>query len=148
MAKRSTWNLFGLPKKPLIKPADIWGKTSSSKKRSSCPKAVKETVWRKNFGNRMTGKCHVCKKPIHFTDFEVGHNRPFSKGGTWNINNLRPICRTCNRSMGTMSIEAFKRKYFAKKRAMKKKITRRKKRAQPRGLYWVNPLTGKKEPLF
>jgi len=53
-------------------------KTSTPKKRRSCPKTVKETVWRKYFGNRMTGKCWVCKKSITFTDFEVGHNKPFS----------------------------------------------------------------------
>ena len=95
----------------------------------------------------MTGKCYVCQKPILFTDFEVGHNKPFSKGGTWNINNLRPICRTCNRSMGSMTIEAFKIKYFTKKHVIKKKM-RRKKKTQPKGMYWVNPFTGKKEPII
>jgi len=137
-------DLLGLSK---IKPIDLFG-TTSTRTRSSCPKTVKEAVWREYFGNKMTGKCYVCKKLIHFTDFEVGHNKAFSKGGTWNKNNLRPICRTCNRSMGTMTIEAFKRKYFDKKRVVKKKRTRkRKKRAQPRGPYWVNPFTGKKRPL-
>ena len=129
------------------RPTDLWGKTSTPKKRSSCPKAVKETVWRKYFGNKMTGKCYVCQKPILFTDFEVGHNKPFSKGGTWNMNNLRPICRTCNRSMGSMTIEAFKRKYFTKKHVIKKKM-RRKKKTQPKGMYLVNPFTGKKEPII
>lgn len=96
-----------------------------SKKRSSCPKTVKETVWRKYFRNEMSGKCYVCGKAINFTDFEVGHNKPFTKGGKWNINNLRPICRTCNRSMGTTSIEAFKRKYFTKNPVKKKKTGRK-----------------------
>ena len=84
-----------------------------SKERSIYPKAVRETVWRKYFGNKMNGKCYVCGKPIYFTDFEVGHNKARAKGGTSNINNLRPICRTCNRSMGTMNIETFKRRYFS-----------------------------------
>jgi len=83
-----------------------------SRRRLTYPKAVRETVWGKCFRSEMTGKCYVCKKPIHFTDFEVGHNKPLAKGGTSNINNLRPICRTCNRSMGTMAIETFKKKYF------------------------------------
>jgi 5-methylcytosine-specific restriction endonuclease McrA len=126
---------------------DLYGVKSTPKKRTSCPKAVKETVWRKYFGNKMSGKCYVCKKPILFTDFEVGHNKSFSKGGTWNVNNLRPICRTCNRSMGTMSIEAFKRKHFSIKRVVKRR-KKGKKKAQPKGKYWVNPLTGKKELLF
>ena len=33
-------------------------------------------------------------------NFEVGHNIPESKGGATDINNLRPICSKCNRSMG------------------------------------------------
>lgn len=132
------------------KPLDLWGKTSTAKKRSSCPKAVKESVWRKYFGNKMTGKCYVCKKPINFTDFEVGHNKPFSKGGTWNLNNLRPICRTCNRSMGTMTLETFKKKYFAKKPAKKRKSKRKKARSGTRSeeTYWIDPLTGRRERLF
>ena len=31
--------------------------------------------------------------------FECGHNIPESKGGTSDIDNLRPICGNCNRSM-------------------------------------------------
>jgi 5-methylcytosine-specific restriction endonuclease McrA len=111
-----------------IKPVNIWGPTKSSSGRKSCPKAVKETVWRKYNGNRMTGKCYVCKGPITFTNFEVGHNKPHSKGGKWTVGNLRPICRSCNRSMGTMSIEAFKRKHFSKKKPKKTTMKKRTKR--------------------
>lgn len=101
---------------------------TSHKKRTSCPKSVKEAVWRDYFGNRMTGKCYACRKRINFTDFEVGHNKAASKGGSWNLQNLRPICRTCNRSMGTMAIETFKKKYFGgtpTRKARKTKIGRK-----------------------
>lgn len=37
------------------------------------------------------------------------------KGGKDNITILRPICSNCNCSMGTMSIEKYKAKYFGKK---------------------------------
>jgi 5-methylcytosine-specific restriction endonuclease McrA len=94
--------------------------TSMKRKRESCPKAVKEAVWRKYCKDKLTGKCYVCRRPIYFTFFEVGHNKAYSKGGTWNIQNLRPICRTCNRSMGTTPIETFKRKYFGKVKPIKK----------------------------
>jgi len=118
--------LFGKRRRKTV---DLWGETSTSRKRSSCPKAVREAVWAKYIGiNKMVGKCYVCKKPIHFTDFEVGHNKPFSKGGKWNINNLRPICRSCNRSMGTMSIETFKRRYFSRKSTKKTKKRKKRKR--------------------
>lgn len=62
-------------------------------------------------GSKMTGKCYVCKRPISFTTFKVGHNKPFAKGGKWEINNLCPICGVCNRSMGAMAIAAFKKGY-------------------------------------
>lgn len=108
--------------------ADRWlGTGNTSSGRSSCPKAVKETVWRSHNGNRMNGKCYVCKVPISFTNFEVGHNKPHSKGGKWNVDNCRPICRVCNRSMGTMTIETFKKKYFTKKKTTTKKKPTKKK---------------------
>jgi len=110
--------IFGEPKK----------KTKA--RRSSCPKSVKEALWKKYFGTKQTGKCYVCGKTITFFDFEAGHNKPRSRGGTWNINNLRPICRSCNLSMGTMSIETYKRRYFSKRKSKKKstKRSRTKKR--------------------
>ena len=33
-------------------------------------------------------------------EFEVGHNIPESKGGTLDLDNLRPICHQCNIGMG------------------------------------------------
>jgi hypothetical protein len=62
--------------------------------------------------HKAEGKCYVCKKTIHITDFDLGHNQAVAKGGKNKISNLRPICRTCNTSMGTMAIETFKAKYF------------------------------------
>jgi len=92
-------------------------KKPKKRKRKRIPKAIKERVWAKYIGmNKPEGRCYACERPIHFTNFEVGHNRARSKGGSDNITNLRPICRSCNRSMGTMSIENFKRKYFSKKK--------------------------------
>jgi 5-methylcytosine-specific restriction endonuclease McrA len=92
------------------------------KPRRKIPKHVKDTVWAKYIGaDKAEGKCYVgCGRTIHITDFEVGHNKARTEGGTDNINNLRPICRSCNLSMGTISIEAFKRKYFSKPTTRKK----------------------------
>lgn len=108
----------------------IGGKEKKRKAGRKIPKSSKDTVWATYIGmDKTEGKCYVCRKTIHITDFDVGHNRAVSKGGSDNVTNLRPICRTCNSSMGTMSIEAFKRKYFSKTKS--KKIAK-KKRAKPR----------------
>jgi len=32
-------------------------------------------------------------------DFHVGHDKPESKGGKLNVDNLKPICARCNLSM-------------------------------------------------
>jgi len=83
------------------------------KLRKGIPKSVKNAVWDKYIGmDKASGKCYVCNRAIHITDFEVGHNKAVSKGGPDYIGNLRPICRPCNRSMGTLSIEDYKIQYF------------------------------------
>ena len=118
-----------------IKPGDLGkiflGKESKRKTRRKIPKAVKEAVWAKYIGiNKAEGKCYVCKRTIHITSFEVGHNKAVAKGGSDNINNLRPICRPCNLAMGTMSIETYKRKYYSK--PTKKKVTRKRSKRKRR----------------
>jgi 5-methylcytosine-specific restriction endonuclease McrA len=93
----------------------------------------------------MTGKCYVCERPISFTTFEVGHNRPFAKGSKWNINNLRPICGVCNRSMGTMTIEAFKKRYFE---ALRKKAKHKRSKAKHRRKRSLNQSSANATLLF
>ena len=105
----------------------VWGKKGRTRRK--IPKGVKEDVWAKYIGkDKVEGKCYVCKKPIRITNFEIGHNKAVSKGGSDRITNLRPICRKCNLSMGTMSIEDYKRKYYSKTKREKKTKKRRKKR--------------------
>ena len=67
------------------------------------PKALREQVWIRWCGDRnFKHKCLVtwCQNIMTPFSFECGHNIPESKGGTIDIDNLRPICSNCNRSMG------------------------------------------------
>ena len=70
-------------------------------KTHNIPKVVKEQLWLLHFGEKFSSKCYVkwCYNKITVFDFHVGHNIPKSKGGTDNINNLKPICSRCNLSM-------------------------------------------------
>tara|TARA_B100001094_G_C17932421_1_gene671416 strand:+ start:570 stop:851 length:282 start_codon:yes stop_codon:yes gene_type:complete len=65
------------------------------------PKAVREQVWIKQFGKKFEHKCYIywCKNKISVFDFHCGHDIPQSKGGTLELNNLFPICSSCNLSM-------------------------------------------------
>jgi 5-methylcytosine-specific restriction endonuclease McrA len=66
------------------------------------PKAIREQVWLTYIGKKFENKCYVfwCSNIITPFTYEVGHNIPESKGGATMIDNLRPICRSCNGSMG------------------------------------------------
>ena len=70
-------------------------------KKKTIPKAVREQVWIKYCGRRFTHKCYVkwCQNRISVFDFQVGHDKPESKGGTLDIDNLKPLCSRCNHSM-------------------------------------------------
>lgn len=81
---------------------------TQKKKKTAIPKALREQVWIQNIGSNFEHKCLVkwCQNQMNVFDFHVGHNIPESKGGSTNINNLKPICARCNLSMGSQySIE-------------------------------------------
>ena len=70
--------------------------------KETIPKRVRELVWTTHNGETFTNKCFVtwCENKINVFNFQVGHDIPESKGGTLEIDNLKPICGNCNLSMG------------------------------------------------
>ena len=44
-----------------------------------------------------------CTNKISKNNFEAGHIIAESKGGETTLDNLRPICKSCNSSMGSKS---------------------------------------------
>jgi len=75
-------------------------------KKKPIPQAIRIQVWNTYIGEKArTGSCMaLCKKTIDITDFECGHVQAEAKGGATTIENLRPICHSCNRSMSTMNL--------------------------------------------
>jgi len=74
------------------------------------PKALREQVWMIYCGKTFQHKCFVrwCENMMTPFHFEVGHNIPSSKGGNDTIDNLRPVCSNCNKSMSdTYTIDEF-----------------------------------------
>ena len=70
--------------------------------KETIPKRIRELVWTTNNGETFMHKCFVtwCNNNINVFNFQVGHDIPESKGGTIDIDNLKPICGNCNLSMG------------------------------------------------
>ncbi len=127
-------NPFGI--KP-IKLGNIYGVSSSNSSRKAFKKGLREKVWFRYMGNKTSGKCYCCRLvPIHITNYEVGHNKSVYSGGSNHINNLRPICRGCNRGMGTRSIEWYRNKYYAKpsKKIKTAKPRKAKRQSNPFGI--------------
>jgi len=88
-------------------------KKENKKKKQSIPKNVRMIIWNHYIGEDIIKhKCLCCKKvTISNTNFEVGHVLSEKNGGTHEINNLRPICFSCNHSMGPENMVDFVVKY-------------------------------------
>ena len=81
--------------------------------RKSIPKALKNKVWDTYVGkSKGIGKCFCCKKEIDSKDFDCGHVISVKDGGPTTVENMRPVCSPCNKSMGTQNMNDFKNQYF------------------------------------
>lgn len=97
-------NFIEYIKDQTIKPVHTWKK---GKKRIT--KGLKSQVWYKEFESKTTGKCPIqhCNNNISKTDFEAGHVISEMNNGATDITNLRPICKDCNRQMGSQNWDQF-----------------------------------------
>ena len=95
-------------------------KEKTKKLRTSIPKSLRILVWNKNIGKEKgIGGCYVCNEEIDSKNFECGHIISVKDAGETHIDNLRPICSSCNKSMGTQNLHDFKKTYFPVKETMK-----------------------------
>lgn len=65
-------------------------------------KLSKDKYWKYWFGDKPTTLCIACDiMPLHraIGDFQLGHQIPKSKGGTYHPDNIIPICGHCNSIM-------------------------------------------------
>lgn len=82
-------------------------------KKKSIPHALKTEIWEKYFGKVYEHKCCLssCSRVISSRSFDAGHIVAEINGGGTNVNNLAPICRQCNSSMGTKSMGEYEIEY-------------------------------------
>ena len=82
------------------------------KTKEKIPASVKNTLWSKNFDNSIQGNCQCCKtEVISKNNFDCGHIISEKNGGKVHLDNLKPICRSCNSSMGATNMNDFMTKY-------------------------------------
>ncbi len=88
---------------------------NEKRKKKPIPKAVKDAVWKKYHGDNGVAKCYVCKSnEIRMNAFHAGHIISDKDGGLPVVDNLIPICATCNTSMGSINLYTFKEQHFKK----------------------------------
>ncbi len=70
------------------------------------PKSVKASIWSKYIGVSINEiNCPIgCGNKINANNFEAGHIIAESKGGKLTLENLRPICGVCNKSMNNKNM--------------------------------------------
>lgn len=82
--------------------------------RKTIPKKLRNRVWANFFGEETEGVCWCCEESIEVDAWECGHILAAASGGKDHEANLRPVCRGCNRSMGTMHMDDFKKQFYSK----------------------------------
>jgi 5-methylcytosine-specific restriction endonuclease McrA len=81
--------------------------------RKAIPKKIRGEAWKAQFGTSTEGSCYCCRKGLDiFDDWHAGHIVSHASGGTDTAANLRPVCASCNLSMGTEHMDAFKARCY------------------------------------
>ena len=84
-------------------------------KKQTIAKALKLKVWDHWIGTTIgEHKCLCCNlQTIYQASFSCGHIIAESKGGCLKVQNLKPICNSCNSSMGTQNMDEFMSRYMS-----------------------------------
>jgi len=90
------------------------GKNIEEKVRQSIPKPLRDITWQKYF-TTLYAVCPCCgKNTISVFDNDMSHIVSCANGGQTIENNLIPLCKSCNRSMGAENMDTYMKKYFQK----------------------------------
>lgn len=84
-------------------------KMPKKKQRTPLSPKIRDEVWMKYCGDHILSKCYVCEREISYMQgrWECGHVISYATGGEDKVENLRPICFTCNRGMGTSHMKEY-----------------------------------------
>ena len=83
-------------------------KPGNKYKKIAISSTVRNAVWNKYYKGITEGHCQCCfSMTIYFGNFDCGHITSEKNNGPVTLDNLRPICRTCNSSMKTKNMDDF-----------------------------------------
>lgn len=88
-------------------------KKTTRNRKATIPKSLKIDVWDYYIGEKIGASVCMCcsKEKIIASHFECGHVISEFNGGTVCIENLRPICSKCNKSVGRKNMNEFMETY-------------------------------------
>lgn len=87
-------------------------KTRPKSVRPNIPKNIRIEVWENEHGKQCyIGWCYCCRQELEVNDFEAGHIKPYFHGGADQVENLKPICNSCNISMTTLHMYEYMIRY-------------------------------------
>jgi hypothetical protein len=99
----------GVPQKNIA----VAMKDAAVEPRKAIPKKIRGGAWKIQFGDSTKGACFCCKKELDvFDDWHAGHILSHVNGGSDTAENLRPVCGSCNLSMGTENMDTFKARCY------------------------------------
>ena len=100
------------PANTIIQPI-VSQNVNTDQTRKAIPKKIRGEAWIKQFGDSTKGCCYCCKVGFGiFDNWHAGHIIAHSNGGKDTADNLRPICGSCNQSMGTEHMDTFKARCY------------------------------------
>lgn len=112
-ANRNTAPVQTVKPPVIIQQNTIIQTTHIHQKRKAIPKKIRGEAWKIQFGDSTKGACFCCKKLLDvFDDWHAGHIVSHTNGGKDTADNLRPVCGSCNLSMGTENMDAFKARCY------------------------------------
>ena len=94
---------------------DVIGTISIPYKKKPISKALKIVTWNKCIGEEIgKAKCYCCElTEITQSKFHCGHVLAEVNGGDLHVDNLKPICESCNKSMGIKNMVDFKKQLIS-----------------------------------
>jgi 5-methylcytosine-specific restriction endonuclease McrA len=79
--------------------------------RPSVTSDLRTSVWETYYGNVLRKACYCCKtSEISATKYQVGHVVSVANGGATSVENLRPICASCNSAMSSENMDTYMEK--------------------------------------